>query len=97
MTEAASRRRLASRREPIDPSGQHGLDRRRHLHGVDRSGQLMRPAFADERVGLDQRLDDLLQEEGVPLGPLDEERRESLEPGILAEERPEERVGALRR
>src|SRR5262249_27000416 len=33
----------------------------------------------------------------IPLGPLDEQRRESLETGVLAEERLEELASALRR
>ena len=61
--------------------------RGRHLDRVDRSGQVMRPPLATQGLGLHQRLHGLLQEERIPLGPLDEERREPLEPGVLAEER----------
>ena len=44
-----------------------------------------------------QRPHGLLQKEGVPLGLLDEERREPLEPGVLAEEAPEEFARTLGR
>jgi hypothetical protein len=46
-------------------------------------------------VGIHERLHGLLQEERIPLGPLDEERREPLEPGALAEQPPEELLGTL--
>jgi hypothetical protein len=39
------------------------------------------PQLADQRPGLDQGLDTLLQEKGIPLRPLDQEPLESLEGG----------------
>src|SRR5262245_3578342 len=57
----------------------------------------MRPPLTHEGAGLRQRLDRLLQEEWIPFGTLDQEGLESLQIGVMAEERIEERMGALRR
>ena len=57
----------------------------------------MRPPLAHECPGLRQRLDRLLQEEWIPFGALDQESLESLQLGVMAEERIEERMGAVRR
>ena len=54
------------------------------------------PSLA-QGLGLHQRLHGLLEEERIPLGPLDEERREPLEPGVSTEEGPKELLRALRR
>ena len=45
---------------------------------VDRAGQAVGAALADQRAGLDQRADALLQEERVALGPLDQQRLQRL-------------------
>ena len=84
-------------REPIHPSRQDRLDRRWDLDRLDWSGQVMRAPRATQGAGLHQRPHGLLQKEGIPLGLLDEERREPLEPRVRAEEAPEKLAHALGR
>ena len=97
MTDGRLEQSLGLGREAVDAGGQDGLHRGRHLDRVDRSGQGVRASFAAQGLGLHQRLHGLLEEERIPLGPLDEERREPLEPGVFAEEAPKELLRALRR
>ena len=61
---------------------------------VDRAGQAVGAALADQRAGLDQRADALLQEERVALGPLDQQRLQRLDGRIVAEQRGQQLVGA---
>jgi hypothetical protein len=46
----------------------------------------MRPPLAAQGLGLHQGLHALLQEERIPLAPLDQEGCETFEPGVVAEE-----------
>ena len=83
--------------QAVDAGGQDGLHRGRHLDRVDRSGQGVRASLTAQGLGLHERLHGLLEEERIPLGPLEEERREPLEAGVSPEERPQELLRALRR
>ena len=97
MTAADWSRRLSSGEQAVDPGGQDGLDRGRHLDVGEDLRQPVRAALADERLGLDQRPNALLQEEGIALGPLDQDRREGLDRPVLAKEAVEQLDGALGR
>ena len=83
-------------RQLVDACGQDRFDRGRHLDRLDRSSQVTRPPLAPQDVGIHQRLHGLLQEERIPLRPLDEERREPARARVLAEEPPEELTGTAR-
>ena len=63
-------------RQPIDPRGQHRLHRRRDLKRPGALRRVIVPALAPQDPGLDQRPHALLQEEGVAVGPLDQQARE---------------------
>ena len=84
-------------RQPIDSRRQHRLHRRRDLkrHGVRRQGILPAPSAQDPR--LDQRPHPLLQEEGIALGPLDQQAREGGQARVIAEQSVQELVGTGRR
>src|SRR6185295_17137619 len=82
--------------QSIDPRGEHGLHRRRHLDDRRGSTQPVGSALADQRTRLDQGADALLQEERIPLGTLNEKSSERLEARIAAEQRLEEFPGTLR-
>ena len=58
--------------ETVDASGQDRLDRRRHPEVRQILGQTVGTAPTDQRAGLDQAPDALLQEERVALGLLDQ-------------------------
>ncbi len=83
-------------RQPVDPGGQHGLHRGRHLNAWKHLRQAIRPTLADQGLGLGQGPDALLQKEGVPLGPLDQALLERLEAGVVTEKGLEEFLGARR-
>ena len=68
-------------REPVDARGQDRLRRRRDLKGLGRLRQAIGAALARQRLGLDQRPDALLEEEGVALGALDQQLLERLQLG----------------
>ena len=60
-----------------------------------RPDQAVAAALADQRAGLDQRADALLQKERVALGPLDEQAFERVErSSVRAEQRLQQLVGA---
>src|SRR6266851_5253212 len=85
------------RGEPVDAPGQQRLHRRRDL---DRQGildQTIGAALAREGAGLHQRPDTLLEEEGVALGPFDQQTLEGGELGAVADQDSEQFLGALRR
>ena len=84
-------------REAVDAGGEDGLHRGRHVNAGDSLGQLVRARRADEHARLHQRLDALLQEKGVALGPLDQPRRERRQPGIIAQQLLEQRLGTVTR
>ena len=87
---------LLLRRQPVDAGGQHGLHRGRHLNARESLRQAIRPALADQGLGLGQGPDALLQKEGVPLGPLDQALLERLEAGVAPEEGLEQFLGTGR-
>src|SRR6266498_1243506 len=88
---------LVLRREAIDASRQDGLDGRRNLDVRERPGQPIRPAFTCEHPRLDESADALLEEQWVPLGPLDQPRLQRIKRGALAEETPEQLANAFGR
>jgi hypothetical protein len=88
---------LLLRWQSIDPRGQHGLDRRRNLDDGRGPGQPVGSSPADERSGLDQGADALLQKERIPFGALDEESSQRREARIAAEQGLEELPGTLGR
>ena len=55
------------------------------------------PRSPSEDPGLDQGADALLQKEGIPLGPLDQDRFDPRRAGVVAEEAIEQLAGARRR
>jgi hypothetical protein len=57
---------LVFSREPVDPGRQDHLHGRRDLNRMDWPGQTIRVALPDERLGLHQRPDALLDEKWVP-------------------------------
>ena len=87
-------------REPVDPGRQHRLGGRRDLQAVPeivgRRQQPVGAALAGQDLRLDQRPDALLEEEGVPLGPLDQQSLERLEGRIGPEQDVQQLLGALR-
>ena len=58
---------VARRREAVDPREQELLDRRRDLHR-DVVVEAVAARLADERARLEERADELLEVEGIPLG-----------------------------
>ena len=83
--------------QAVDAGGQDRLHRRGHLDAGQGCHQAVGAALADQHVGLDQRADALLQEEGVPFRPLDQERQERTQGGVVPQEGVQEGVRALRR
>ena len=77
-------------RQPVDAGGQHGLHRRRDLDGREGPCQPVGTALAGQRSGLDERPHALLQEERVPLGPLDQHALERVERSVGPDQRAEE-------
>jgi hypothetical protein len=73
---------LVLRGEPVDARCQNRLGGRRDLERLGRLGQLVGTAVARQGFRLDQRPDALLEEEGIALGPLDEEPLEWLKPRV---------------
>ncbi len=76
-------------REPIDAGGEDGLHGRRNLERLELADQAPGPAFADERLGLDEGPDDLLEEKGVAVAPLDQKLAERPQRAVVAEQRVE--------
>ena len=78
---------LRLRRQAIDAWGQDGVDRGRELDALDGLDQPIRAPLARQRLGLHERADALLDEEGVALRPADQPALERLEGGVAAEQR----------
>src|SRR6266852_7050346 len=74
---------------PIDAGGEDGLHGRRNLERLELADQAPGPAFADERLGLDEGPDDLLEEKGVAVAPLDQKLAERPQRAVVAEQRVE--------
>jgi hypothetical protein len=84
-------------REPVDPSGQDRLDRRRDLDAWQGEGEAVGAALSSQRPRLDQRADALFQEERVPFGALDQDVLERPKRGVRAQERAQQGLGAVGR
>jgi hypothetical protein len=59
--------------QAVDACRQHGLDSGGHLNGREVPGHTVGPWRADQDLGLHQRPHRLLQKEGVPGRPFDQE------------------------
>ena len=68
---------------PEDRASLHGA---RHLDGRERPAELVAAALADQHPGLHERPHALLEEEGIALGPLDEEALERAQVGAASEQ-----------
>ena len=77
-------------REPVDPDGQDSLDCGRNLDVGKDLRQPVRAALAHERLGFNQRPNSLLQEEGIALGPFNQDGREGLDCPVLSKEAVEQ-------
>ena len=62
---------LLFRKEAVDPSGEDGLHRGRHLDGLEGPRQSIAAPLAGQRAGLHERPHTLLEEEGDSLRSLD--------------------------
>src|SRR5262249_13577972 len=80
----------------VDPRGQHGLHGRWYLQRLQGGAQAIGPPLAHQRAGLDQRLDALLQEERIALGPRNQALLERPQAGLLPQEVAEQFQGILR-
>ena len=74
-------------RQPVDARREDRLRRGRDLPRVRRLRHPIGPPLPDEHLGLHEGPHALLEEEGVPLGPLDQHPLERLEGPVLAQER----------
>ena len=83
-------------RQPVDPSGEDRLDRRRHADGVERPRNAIGAASTGEHTALGERPDAFLEEERVALRPIDQEPLEGCQTRVAAEQRIQETLGALR-
>ena len=72
--------------EPVDPSCQHCQDGRWYLNSPKGCYQAIGPPLPNQSVGLDQGLDDLLQEERIALRPRNQALLERPKAGILPQE-----------
>ena len=86
---------LVPGRQPVDPRRQDGLHGRRDLDRRHRLDQPVRSRVAGQDLGFHQAPHALLQEQGIPLGALDQETPERLELRLGPEEGPEQLLGAL--
>ena len=77
---------LLLRREAVDAGRQDRLHGARHLDGRECPGQLVATALADQHPGLHECPHALLEEEGIALGPLDEEALERAQVGAASEQ-----------
>jgi hypothetical protein len=85
--------------ETVEARGEQRLDGRRNRQLVDRLAQL-EPAAAPgaagfERAAVDQRLDDLFDEEGVAAGALANQPPQAGGGPVIAEQAAEQRVGRV--
>ena len=97
MTAAAWSRRLASGAQAVDARGQDALHGGGDCQIFDRPGEPVGAALAGQGSRLHQRPHTLLEEEGIGFRPLDQKLLERAERRVRAEERIEQRVGALGR
>ncbi len=82
--------------QPVHARGQDRLHRGRHLQAEERLCQAIGPSLTDQPLRFHQRLDALLQKQGIPLGALDQALSERLEAGVLSQEGRQEFVGMRR-
>jgi hypothetical protein len=81
--------------QAVDPCGQDALHGGGDRHVLDGPGEPVGAAVTGQGPRVHQGPHTLLEEEGIPLRPLDEELLERAEGRIGAEERLEQRVGVL--
>ena len=77
---------LLLRREAVDAGRQNRLHGARHRDGRERPAELVAAALADQHPGLHECPHALLEEEGIALGPLDEEALERAQVGAASEQ-----------
>ena len=87
--------RLLALRQAVDARGKDAVHRRRNLESIDRRAEAIRASFPDEAARLDQRVNDLLDEERVAAGALAHQRRQARQGRISAEEVREQLVDRL--
>src|SRR5437667_87060 len=87
--------RLLALRQAVDARGKDAMHRRRNLESIDRRAEAIRASFPDEAARLDQRVNDLLDEERVAAGALAHQRRQARQGRISAEEVREQLVDRL--
>src|SRR5262245_16421851 len=83
-------------RQPVDTCRQHRLHCGWHLDVLKGLGEAVGSQLTREYTGLYQRLDALLQKEGITRCAGDEELCEGYQTDIISEQRPQELVGARR-
>src|SRR5262249_12944100 len=81
--------------EPVDARGQQRLDGGRKGEPLDRRGQAIGAARTDEGPGADQRLNDLLRENGIAAGALEYRRGQPAERSMRTEQLVQELAGGL--
>ena len=96
-TEAVWRSVLVLRRQPVDARRQDRLHRRRHVDGLRSLHEPIRAALAREHPVVHEAPHALLEEEGVALGPREEEPLQGLEAGVAPEQGLQQRGRILRR
>ena len=86
-------------REPVDPAASRAWIEGGTWDPVERSGQPIPARLTGEHSRLDQGPDALLEEEGVAARPVDQARRQRLERGVVAKQRPQQllRAGSTER
>src|SRR6185295_4289042 len=82
-------------RKPVNPGGEDGLDRGRNLNMVDSLNEAMGAALAGQGLRLHEGPHALFQKEWVAIRPLNEEVLQRGQPGIGAQERLQELLGAV--
>ena len=85
---------LLLRRQPVDTRREHALHRGRDLHRVHRLGKL-HTSVALQHAVFEQNLDDLLHEEGIGLGPFDDQALDRNQILAVAQQRQEHLLSAL--
>src|SRR6185369_4551552 len=81
--------------QPIDASGQDSLHRGGHANARERAREVKSAPPPHHHLRLNEGARALLEEEGIALRPLDEQRLERKQVGSVTEQRAEKRLGAL--
>ena len=77
---------LLGLREPVDPRGEQSLDAVRDAKLLHRLCQTVCSSCPDEGPRVDERLDDLFDEERVPLGSLLDQVRQLADAGVRSQQ-----------